>query len=252
MKTIVEQFVREPVRLPAGLWKEFEETETCAPYLASCLTRPGILYVSKRFETITGYQCRAFNRDGLSFWFPLIHPADMQGVTAAIARAHHELATQDPRPSKPLRLDSRIKRSDGAWVWIRELKFIISYKDGKKNHILGCLQDITAQKEAEAGAVEDLLAKERDTNALLDAALSYQGNESSRRSLETSGNRLRVSARERQVLELVAAGHSSKQIADRLSISENTVETHRRNLLKKFKVNNSAGLITEARRLNFI
>jgi DNA-binding CsgD family transcriptional regulator len=62
----------------------------------------------------------------------------------------------------------------------------------------------------------------------------------------------KLSPREDQVLRLVAAGSSSKQIAVDFSISENTVETHRRNLLKKFKVNSSTALLTEARRLAVI
>ena len=57
-----------------------------------------------------------------------------------------------------------------------------------------------------------------------------------------------ISSRERQVLRLVAAGYSSKQIAAELGINENTVETHRRHLLKKFQVNNSTALVKEAHR----
>jgi len=39
--------------------------------------------------------------------------------------------------------------------------------------------------------------------------------------------------RERQVLKLVAAGHTSNQIAQQLLIASSTVEVHRRNIMRK-------------------
>lgn len=50
------------------------------------------------------------------------------------------------------------------------------------------------------------------------------------------------SSRELSILKLLARGHGSKEIADELSISFFTVETHRKNLLKKYNVKTSAEL----------
>ncbi|MEJ1238782.1 response regulator transcription factor [Chryseolinea sp. T2] len=61
-----------------------------------------------------------------------------------------------------------------------------------------------------------------------------------------------LTAREKEVLELVANGHSTKQIADMLKISIRTVESHRINMLKKMKVNNSAELIRKALELKLL
>ena len=52
-----------------------------------------------------------------------------------------------------------------------------------------------------------------------------------------------ITPREKEVLELVAKGNSTKQVADILGISIRTVESHRINMLKKMKVNNTAELI---------
>lgn len=49
--------------------------------------------------------------------------------------------------------------------------------------------------------------------------------------------------REIDVIKLIAEENSSNQIAEKLFISLNTVETHRRNLFKKLNVKNSLGLI---------
>jgi len=79
-------------------------------------------------------------------------------------------------------------------------------------------------------------------------AVSYQLKDATDCRQEGTTSWGRVSSREKQVLRLVAAGYSSKQIAVELAISENTVETHRRHLLRKFKVNNSTALVKEAHR----
>lgn len=55
-----------------------------------------------------------------------------------------------------------------------------------------------------------------------------------------------LSKREAEVLKKVAQGYSSKDIAKLLFISENTVETHRRNLFAKLQANNVADLIVKA------
>ena len=48
--------------------------------------------------------------------------------------------------------------------------------------------------------------------------------------------------REREVLQLLAEGKTSKEIASRLNISPATVETHRRNIMKKLDIHSIAEL----------
>jgi DNA-binding CsgD family transcriptional regulator len=52
-----------------------------------------------------------------------------------------------------------------------------------------------------------------------------------------------LSTREREVLKLIAAGMTTKEIAAQLSISVPTVETHRAHLLAKTGSRNVAGLV---------
>lgn len=61
-----------------------------------------------------------------------------------------------------------------------------------------------------------------------------------------------ITTREKEVLQLIAEGLTSPQIASTLFISLNTVETHRKNLLLKFEVNNTASLIKQAARWDMI
>jgi DNA-binding NarL/FixJ family response regulator len=54
---------------------------------------------------------------------------------------------------------------------------------------------------------------------------------------------MRLSSRERQVLQLLAEGSSTNQIAERLSLSHKTVETYRARLMEKLDIHDFATLI---------
>ena len=55
-----------------------------------------------------------------------------------------------------------------------------------------------------------------------------------------------ITTREQEVLHLIAYEYSSKQIAHKLYVNHDTVNTHRKNLLRKMGVKNAAGLVRAA------
>ena len=55
-----------------------------------------------------------------------------------------------------------------------------------------------------------------------------------------------LTAREREVLTLVAEGHSNQEIADLLRLSRKTVEVHRHNLMLKLGIHRAADLVKHA------
>jgi DNA-binding NarL/FixJ family response regulator len=61
-----------------------------------------------------------------------------------------------------------------------------------------------------------------------------------------------LSEREREVFQLVAEGRSSKEIADLLSVSPATIETHRTRLLQKLGLKNTAEVVLYAVRRGVI
>ncbi|MEJ8800825.1 response regulator transcription factor [Pontibacter sp. H249] len=60
------------------------------------------------------------------------------------------------------------------------------------------------------------------------------------------------SDREMDIVRYLAEGYKSREIAEKLFISENTVRTHRRNLLRKYDLKTSSELIAIAVRLKWI
>ena len=72
----------------------------------------------------------------------------------------------------------------------------------------------------------------------------------SRNPLDTGGSPVYslLSSREREVLQLLAEGVSTRQIASRLNLSISTIETHRRQLKTKLKLNNTVDIVKFALR----
>jgi two-component system response regulator NreC len=61
-----------------------------------------------------------------------------------------------------------------------------------------------------------------------------------------------LSPRERQVLGLLAHGHTNREVADRLSLSVKTVETHRARLSDKLGLHSRADLVRLAIELGLL
>lgn len=77
-----------------------------------------------------------------------------------------------------------------------------------------------------------------------EAELTVQKNENSKIPI--------VTRREKEVLLLIADGLTNNEIASKLFISITTVDTHRKNLLAKFEVKNTASLIRMAVQIQLI
>ena len=62
----------------------------------------------------------------------------------------------------------------------------------------------------------------------------------------------RLTSREREILQLLAEGHSNKQIGVALNVSTKTAETHRANIMQKIECHSVVGLVRYAIRNHII
>ena len=62
----------------------------------------------------------------------------------------------------------------------------------------------------------------------------------------------RLTPRQREVLRLIAKGHTTKEVATLLNVSKKTVGTHRMQLMKRLGIHNVAGLVRYAVRTGLI
>ena len=63
---------------------------------------------------------------------------------------------------------------------------------------------------------------------------------------------LHITPRQREILRLVALGHTNREIAGSLGISVRTVEVHRFNLMRRLNVRNVAQLLRQALQQNLL
>jgi len=57
---------------------------------------------------------------------------------------------------------------------------------------------------------------------------------------------LHITPRQREILKMIAMGHTNREIAASLNISVRTVEVHRFNLMRRLNVRNVAQLLRQA------
>lgn len=94
-------------------------------------------------------------------------------------------------------------------------------KDVSNDEFLRCVQLALNREEALCDSAKEL----------------YAG------AMSTMGSLPRLTQREKEILMMISNGHTSNQIAEKLFLSPVTIETHRRNLLTKFKVKNMVELV---------
>ena len=61
-----------------------------------------------------------------------------------------------------------------------------------------------------------------------------------------------LSARQREILQLIAEGYSTKEIAGQLNLGVKTVETHRTELMERLGIHGVAGLVRYAIRVGLV
>lgn len=119
--------------------------------------------------------------------------------------------------------------------------------------VLSMHEESVFSQEAFMLGANGYLSKSTDSSQLIDSLLTACGGTkifpeaATTRRIETP-----FSAREHEILQLIAAGKTSEQIARRLKISDLTVKTHRRNMMRKLNVNNAAKLVSKALEMGYL
>ena len=108
--------------------------------------------------------------------------------------------------------------------------------------------DVAACRRAFRGGAVDFLTKPVDEQVLLEAieagfARLEERTAASRETAEAALLLRRLTGREREILDMVARGWATKEIARALDVSPRTVETHRANLAEKLGTTSVAEMV---------
>jgi DNA-binding NarL/FixJ family response regulator len=103
-------------------------------------------------------------------------------------------------------------------------------KSSSQKEIEECLQTIMNGDHFISSKVLDVI---KSDNAVSSNEVSYKATCAS----------LNISEREIEIIKLIAEGCINKEIADRLFLSNHTINTHRKNIMQKLGINNTSGIV---------
>jgi DNA-binding NarL/FixJ family response regulator len=140
-----------------------------------------------------------------------------------------------------------LKQSPGARILLLSMHATEEYmwqalRMGVKGYML---------KDAEPSELALALRTVARDETYLSPAVSRHFVEYVRRSGDSSPQ-ARLTPRQREILQLIAEGYSTQQIAQRLHISVKTAETHRAQLMERLQIRDIAGLVRYAIRIGLV
>ncbi len=190
--------------------------------------------VSDHVETVLGYHPSEMN---IQLLFTKIHPEDQPYVINfenAIVHFLKELPFDKVFEYK-ISYDFRMEKKDGTYVRILHQSLTIQqYADGGIEKALGLDTDISHLKKT---------GKPTLSFIGLEGNPSYIDVNPSEKLVEIQEY---LSTREKEILQLIIKGESNKMIAATLKIAEQTVETHRKNMIQRNNLKNTPELVAKA------
>lgn len=202
--------------------------------------------------------------DGSRVWIDDRHPIFRRGVAAILSTEGFsvigESARFSPEPDGD-RVDILIFEADGAGLQ-RAVRFSQD-ADASLVALVPSLDDRLLYETVEAGASAVLLRHDLSPGGLLGSLRALAGGNTSlpsemlprlldRASQDSTGSSRHLTRRELSVLDLLAEGNDTKQIAAGLSYSERTVKNIVHDVLMKMNCRNRAHAVAQATRQGLI
>jgi len=216
------------------------ELDAFLPYNSTffCLTNTQTLsfeFVSKNMFSCLGIKSSVLKEKGMRYFWSRMHPDDVEPWLSALNELMNLTVNEisiDERKKMSYTWNYRFKNAKGKYVNIIQnttpLEFDIDNKP-----ILGLAHYTVLSHKIKM----DVCATAKFLNANNEYETKYFNNFSQK--LLTNG----VSNRERDIIRLLVLNYSSKEIASKLFITSNTVDTHRRNIIHKLNIHTTGELV---------
>ena len=199
-------------------------------------------FLTARFKYLIGYDRDTALSEGPEYFLKQIHPDDLPYLietTVETMRFTLELPV-DKRKDYKLCYSFRIRHASGNYI--RLVQQVVTLElDRKGNPWLALITNDLVPGEELDGPFRRFLINLKDSKYYL-----FTPDEK-----DTEKTCL-LSAREIEILGLMAKGLPSKQIAGQLFISINTVNNHRANILRKMQAGNAAEAVQYAMRMGLV
>ncbi|MBU2928869.1 LuxR C-terminal-related transcriptional regulator [Winogradskyella psychrotolerans] len=220
--------------------EKFMELDEYLPYSSTffCVTNTQDLtfeYISKNFTTCLGLDVNELKTLGMRYLWSRIHPDDIDAWLNALNRLMEFTLSEIPtekRKDANYTWNFRLKNSDDVYVnIIQNTTPLVFDTEGKP--IIGLAHYTVLDPNIKM----EITASAKMLNANNEYETLFFNNFSQK--LLKDG----ISNRERDIIRLLVLNQSSKEISKKLSISPHTVNTHRRNILKKLNISSTGELI---------
>lgn len=228
--------------LPQEIFELVKEEKPDIVYLMDLKTDKYI-YIGQT-EELLGYSTESFYKGGSDFTISLIYPEDYQRVLLHFASVMQDASTLKRTIIKGVKF--RMKHANGNLIWVK--RTVIFYEEDKRYKVLGLVNETSNDLDKEQYLIDKI-----DKSPALLKNLSNAVEEISEKYVSERDKLCKkITRSELAILKLIARDFSSKMIASTLGISKNTVETHRKNLHRKFEVHSTGALIGKAGELGLI
>lgn len=187
---------------------------------------------------ILGYDAREFLESGLGFALHILQKDFFSAYDAKLFPAIVDALKRIPQPEHRNHLFShnlQVRNMDGKYVHtLHRTKYITSKNTGKPLYSVGMIMDISAfKKDAVMAHMVERIDPVAYTFRNVETKYFYP--------YEEDGL---LTKQELNIVKYMSEGMSSKMIAFKLGLSENTIANHRKNMLRKTNTKNVAQLIT--------
>lgn len=199
-----------------------------------------IEFVQDQMTTILGYTKEDFTVENI---FSKIHPDDVAHFVNFENTASDFLSKLpiNKLQKYKIRYDFRIKKANGEYIRVLQQSIAIEHSDdGAVLRSLGMHTDITHLKKENKSSLCFIG---------IDGEPSYYDVMIKNLVYEPSNV---FTIREKEILNCIANGYKSREISELLGIEKNTVDTHRKNILKKANCKSFLELVTKSIKMGWI
>lgn len=203
---------------------------------------PRIIAVGGAVDKLTPYSPEEFLTLAPETVVNLVHPEDRPHLMAFVLKAFSVLFSlpKEKRAECGISIFVRIKDASGGYTW-SVLQYPAMFFDEQGDFLYGMALYSNINHLVKPGQ-QPMLTLLDTTNREQQKFTCYQQHSENAIELFLPS----ITNRQKQIINLLAQGKPSKEIADILKISKNTVDNHRQRLLKKFKVSSSAELVARS------
>lgn len=221
--------------------KKLIELDYFYPYNSTfyCITNTvhqNFEYISKNFTACTGLSRDKMMQGGMDYFWTLFHPEDiklwLKSLTNLMTFTMTEL-NDEQRKRMSYTWNYRIKNASNKYVNIIQNTTPLQFDDAKKP-IIGMAHYTVLDGDMHM----DICASAKYLNDNNEYETLFYENVYSQKLLDVFTNR------ERDIIRLIITKNKSEVIADKLNISIHTVNTHRKNILKKINIDSTFELIS--------